>query len=60
LRTLIPPSAFSQFAVLGVNFKGFPNSGTALVSAVLFHSGIIAIAGLYVLFWLKVSLQASQ
>ncbi|KAJ8438508.1 hypothetical protein Cgig2_008995 [Carnegiea gigantea] len=41
---------------LGVNFKNFPKSGLPAAFATLFHLGLAAVLGLYVLFWLKLNL----
>lgn len=41
---------------LGVNFKNFPKSGLPAAFAILFHLGLAAVLGLYVLFWLKLNL----
>ncbi|XP_076899424.1 dolichyl-diphosphooligosaccharide--protein glycosyltransferase subunit 2-like [Bidens hawaiensis] len=41
---------------LGVNMKKFPTSTVPATLAILFHGGIAAVLGLYVLFWLKLDL----
>lgn len=41
---------------LGVNLKNFPTAGLPLVSGILFHSGILAVLVLYILFWVKLNL----
>ncbi|XP_057844842.1 dolichyl-diphosphooligosaccharide--protein glycosyltransferase subunit 2 [Cryptomeria japonica] len=41
---------------LGANLKNFPGTGLPLVSAILFHGGILAVLVLYALFWIKLNL----
>ncbi|GAB4861997.1 proteasome regulatory particle base subunit [Ancistrocladus abbreviatus] len=41
---------------LGVNLKNFPTATVPATFAILFHLGIAAVLGLYVLFWLKLNL----
>uniref|UniRef100_A0A0D6R5Y4 Dolichyl-diphosphooligosaccharide--protein glycosyltransferase subunit 2 n=1 Tax=Araucaria cunninghamii TaxID=56994 RepID=A0A0D6R5Y4_ARACU len=41
---------------LGANLKNFPSTGLPMVSALLFHLGILAVLVLYVLFWIKLNL----
>ncbi|KAF5782376.1 putative dolichyl-diphosphooligosaccharide--protein glycotransferase [Helianthus annuus] len=49
--------AFSTLLLcLGVNMKNFPTSTVPATFAILFHGGIGAVLGLYVLFWLKLDL----
>lgn len=43
-----------QLLKLGVNLKNFPTSSAPATFAILFHVGIAAVLGLYVLFWVKV------
>jgi oligosaccharyltransferase complex subunit delta (ribophorin II) len=51
---LIHSSYLLQLNVLDTNLKLFPRSGFPTAAALCFHTGIAAILGLYVLFWLKV------
>ncbi|KAL4442492.1 hypothetical protein ABPG77_005076 [Micractinium sp. CCAP 211/92] len=60
LFTLVAVAPLGAFVVLavraGANLKGFPTDGAGFLAAAGFHTGLAAILGLYVLFWLRLNL----